>query len=188
MAVVTLLGTVALAQASSDEVNVEAAGQTSIESESKGEASPPIESILVTAQQSFFLLNSQIKYATERLYSVYSDLNEIEEFDVECRPSDWTGTHIKQQECWPKFFDDVVADNAQDWKLGFSEIIPVHQLKRIHADKFDELRANIIRVVNENPPAAEALLELGKLEQALETKKEQCKEQSAFLFILRICR
>ena len=119
LGVIAVVSTAALAQDSSDEANVEAADQDSIESAPKSEAGPPIESIIVTAQQSFFLLNSQIEYATQRLYSVYSDLNEIEEFDVECRSSDWTGTHIKQQECWPAFFDQIVADNAQDWRMGF---------------------------------------------------------------------
>ena len=188
--IVSMAGKAALAQNSGDEANVETVVEVEdlADSESGSEESPPIEAIIVTARQSFFLLNSQIKYATERLYSVYSDLNEIEEFDVECRASDWTGTHIRQQECWPAFFDEIVADNAQDAILGFGDVIPVQQLKRLHEDKFDALRANIVRVASANPAAADALLELGKLEKALEIKKEECKEQPALLFVLRICR
>lgn len=176
-----------LAQDSDDETRVESSAEESKTPENDSENSRQIEEIRVTAAQSFFLLNSQIEYATARLYSVYNDLNEIEEYDVDCRNSDWTGTHIKQQECWPAFFDDIVARNTQDARFGIAELMPVQQLKRLHAARFDELRANIEKVASENPPAAEALLELGKLERALAAKKERCKEQPAFLFVFRLC-
>ena len=71
--------------------------------------------------------------------------------------------------------------------MGFADVIPVQRLKRIHRDKIGGLRANIVKVADEDSPTAEALLSLGKLELALESKKERYLELPAFLFVIREC-
>jgi len=147
-----------------------------------------IEEIVVTAERSFYRLNVQIEYAKEKLYSVYNDLNELDEFDVDCRTSNWTHTRIQEQICWPVFFDRIVAENSQDSFNGLDLIMPVGHLKTQYQNKFDELRTNIAKVASENPEATAALMELGKLEEALRRKREECLEQPALLFFLRLCR
>lgn len=151
-------------------------------------AGVPIEEIIVTSQQSFRSLRLQIELAEEELYSLYNDLNDIDEFDVDCRQSDWAGTHIRQHMCWPQFFTEMTAQNAQDWRFGLNILIPVDQLKTKYEDKFDAARANIRRVAEEHPEAREALLEVGKLQAAAKRKREECLAQPAFLGVFRLCK
>lgn len=162
--------------------------ETLSDTELERRAGVPIEEIIVTSQQSFRSLRLQIEIAEEQLYSIYNDLNEIEEFDVECRQSDWAGTHIKQHMCWPQFFTQMTAQNAQDWRFGLNILIPVDQLKNKYNDRFDEARANIHRVAREHPEAHAALLEVGKLQAAARRKREQCMAQPAFLGVFRLCK
>ena len=119
---------------------------------------------------------------------MYNELNELDEFDVDCRNTKWTHTHIPDKACWPAFFDEAVAKNAEDFMLGFDVLIPVGQLELQYREKFEELRANIMLVASENSSAGEALMELGRLEVALQKKKDECMAQPAVLFIFRLCR
>ena len=152
-----------------------------------GEPVITIEQITVTGQQTFFSLRAQIEGAKEALYSTYNDLNLDDELDVNCRQSDWTGTHIKEQVCWPVFFENAVSENSQDYLRGIAVLEPVAQLQSQYQGKFDELRANITKVANENPEVEDALMELGALEAAYEKKREECMQQNPLLLIFRVC-
>lgn len=156
--------------------------------EQVSEASVSLEQITVIGQRTFFSLRNQIEDAKEALYSSYNDLNIDDELDVNCRPSDWTGTHIKEQVCWPVFFESAVAQNSQDFMRGNAVLEPVAQLQAQHQDRFDELRTNIMKVARENPEVEEALMELGVLEAAYERKRKECMEQTPFLLLFRICQ
>jgi hypothetical protein len=46
---------------------------------------------------------------------------------------------------------------------------------------------NLEKVARETPPVADAMMELGKLEQALALKREECMRKPAFLLIFRRC-
>ena len=122
------------------------------------------------------------------LYAAYNDLNNLDEFDVICKKSDWAGTHIQEQMCWPQFMTELSAQNAQGWRLGFDMLIPVNQLQLNNRDKFDDLRENIRVVALEHPDAAAALLEVGKLQAAMRRKREACMAQKPFLFVFRLCK
>jgi len=162
--------------------------QQTVTDETTSERVVTIEQITVTGQRTFFSLRAQIEDAREALYSTYNDLNLNDEFDVNCKQSDWTGTHLKEQICWPAFFKQAVSDNSQDYLRGIAVLEPVAQLQSQQQGKFDELRANIIKVASENPEVEDALVELGTLEAAYERKREECMEQTPFLLIFRVCR
>jgi hypothetical protein len=147
-----------------------------------------LEQITVTAQRTLYRLRAQIEDARNSLYSSYNDLNQKDEFDVNCRQSDWTGTHIREQVCWPVFFERAVAENSQDFLRGNAVLEPTRQLQTQYQGKFDELRANLIQVAAENPAVEEALVELGTLEAAYERKRAECMEQTPVLLIFRVCR
>jgi hypothetical protein len=157
-------------------------------SESVDQAAVSIEQITVTAQRTFFTLRSQIEDAKEALYSSYNDLNIDDELDVNCRSSDWTGTHIREQVCWPVFFEIAVSENSQDYMRGIAVLEPVAQLEAQYKGRFEELRANIIKVASENPEVEDALMKLGYLEATYERKRQECMEQTPFLLIFGICR
>ncbi len=149
----------------------------------------PIEEIVVTSRRTFYRLNVQLRDAQQRLFNDYNELNELDKFDVDCRRSNWTGSHINNSlECWPDFFEKVVSQNAQDDRMGIGILIPVKQLANQHSGEFDELRGNVLRIANENQVVLEALLEVGKLEAAIKRKRDECMAKPALLFVFRICK
>lgn len=164
-----------------------AAEDTAEENEPENEAVITLEQIIVTGQRSLFLLRAQIESARESLYSSYNDFNVDDEFDVNCQRVTWTGTHIPEQQCWPAFFERLVAENSQDSLIGIGFLIPAGELGNLYAERFDELRVNLEKVARETPPVANAMMELGKLEQALALKREECMRKPAFLLIFRRC-
>ena len=164
-----------------------AAEDTAEENEPENEAVITLEQIIVTGQRSLFLLRAQIESARESLYSSYNDFNVDDEFDVNCQRVTWTGTHIPEQQCWPAFFERLVAENSQDSLIGIGFLIPAGELGNLYAERFDELRVNLEKVARENSPVADAMMELGKLEQALALKREECMRKPAFLLIFRRC-
>jgi hypothetical protein len=80
-----------------------------------------------------------------------------------------------------------VAENSQDSLIGIGFLIPAGELANLYAERFDELRVNLEKVAGEPPPVADAMMELGKLEQALALKREECMRKPAFLLIFRRC-
>ena len=147
-----------------------------------------IEEIVVVSQQTFQRLRVQLDLAEVALYAAYNDLNDLDEFDVTCKNSDWAGTHIQEQMCWPQFMTELSAQNAQDWRQDIGMFVPVDQLQLNNRDKFDDLRENIRVVALEHPDAAAALLEVGKLQAAMRRKREACMAQKPFLFVFRLCK
>jgi len=117
-----------------------------------------IEEIVVVSQQTFQRLRTQLDLAEVALSAAYNDLNDLDEFDVSCKKSDWAGTHIQQQMCWPQFMTELSAQNAQDGRFDIGMLVPVDQLQLNNRDKFDDLRENIRVVALEHPDAAAALL------------------------------
>lgn len=146
-----------------------------------------IEEITVQADRSFFLLRAQLEFAKEKLYSTYNDFNEDDEQDVNCKQTDWTNTHIQEQQCWPVFFEKIVAENTQAAIRGEEFQLTIRQLERQLSKEFEQLRSNIEKVASENPELAESLIELGKLEQDYKRQHEECMKKPAFLLILRRC-
>ncbi|MBQ14191.1 MAG: hypothetical protein QGG67_11715 [Gammaproteobacteria bacterium] len=146
-----------------------------------------IEEIVVRAQRSFFLLRAQIDTAEDTFYSNYNDLNVNDEFDVDCRSVVYTGTHISKRECWPAFFDRLVARNSQDSLQGISFLETIGSLAAQYDNQFVNLRANIEKIAIENPSVADSLIELELLKQTLETRREACMKEPAILFLLRKC-
>lgn len=128
-----------------------AAEDTAEENEPENEAVITLEQIIVTGQRSLFLLRAQIESARESLYSSYNDFNVDDEFDVNCQRVTWTGTHIPEQQCWPAFFERLVAENSQDSLIGIGFLIPAGELANLYAERFDELRVNLEKVARETP-------------------------------------
>ena len=148
----------------------------------------PVEEIVISARQSFSSLRAQIDIAEKSLYNTYNDLNDLDEYNVECRKTDWAGTFIREQMCWPAFLTELSARNVQDWRRDLDILIPVDHLVLLYGDKIDALRANVRRIAGEYPEAAIALLEVGKLQAAMKRKYDMCMEQKPMLFVFRLCK
>lgn len=161
------------------------------EAESATQVAQPIEEITVIGQRSFLTLYNQLETTKIELYALYNDLNAEDDYDVECKKTNWTHTRIQRLECWPKFITEAMAQNAQDTFRGIASSYnaPVNQIEAQYSAEFDDLRANILRVAQENPEVAAWLMELGTIEQAILRKREECEKDPAFRFLFfRLCR
>lgn len=184
-----LLGIIAIASttASAQDHNDNSSSETQTETQSELMKVISIEEITVTAERSFFSLRTQIRDSKEKAFSQYNEVNELDEFDVDCRQSDWTGTHLRNQVCWPAFFEEVVAENTYAHLTYGDMLIPTQQLQNSYREEFSQLREHILTIAIREDSVGEAFLEHGKLKEALKRKREECMQRPAFLFIFRIC-
>ena len=77
---------------------------------------PPVaddtEEVVVRGRSSAFV-RERLVLAEDNLYSVYNDINLIEEFDIHCRMHAETGTRIPQRVCVPNFEKELSARKAK---------------------------------------------------------------------------
>ncbi|MYA36580.1 MAG: hypothetical protein F4X09_00820 [Gammaproteobacteria bacterium] len=148
-----------------------------------------IEEIRVTAERSPFVLRRQLEAATEDFVTDYNELNEIDEFDINCNRSNWTHTRIQGQACMPVFFERALAEAARmafiTGDFIFTDMSSVAFAVR---PKFEQLENHILQMALEHPDLTDSLLELGKIQAALKAKKDECMANPGFLGIFRLCR
>lgn len=148
-----------------------------------------IEEIRVTAERSSFVLRRQLEAATEDFVADYNELNEIDEFDINCNRSNWTHTRIQEQACMPVFFERALAEAARmAFITGDFIFTDMSSVAFDVRPKFEQLENHILQIALEHPDLADSLLELGKIQAALKAKKEDCMAKPGFLGIFRLCR
>ncbi len=147
-----------------------------------------IEEIIVTAERTRGSIRSELERVREKFFEDYSELNQIDKYDIDCRATRWTSSHIPEEFCWPVFFEQALANNVQDSMFGLSLYEPPAFIARNNKSEYEELRDNVARVANENPEIKEDLLEYLRLEAALNRKQRECDEKPAFLFVFKMCR
>ena len=148
-----------------------------------------IEEIRVTAERSAFVLRQQLEVAREDFYASYNDVNDVDEFDINCNRSNWTHTRIQGQACMPVFFERALAEAARmafiTGDFIFTDMSSVAFAVR---PKFEQLENHILQMALEHPDLTDSLLELGKIQAALKAKKDECMAKPGFLGIFRLCR
>lgn len=148
-----------------------------------------IEEIRVTAERSAFALRRQFEETTRNFIAGYNVVNDVEEFGINCKRSDWTGTHIQEQVCMPVFLERALADATQSAFITgdfvFADISFVAFSAR---PKFEQLQNHVLLLALEHPDLVDNLLELGRIQAALEAKKDECMAKPGFLGIFRLCR
>ncbi len=72
----------------------------------------PIEEITVRAEQTVMALRFQLRAAEDAMYARFNELNNNDEFDIDCRSVRHAGSHIPRRECEPKFFTRERQSNS----------------------------------------------------------------------------
>ncbi len=148
-----------------------------------------IEEIRVTAERSAFALRRQFEVTTRNFIAGYNDVNDIEEFDINCKRSNWTHTHIQKQVCMPVFYERALADATQSAFITGDFVFADRSFVVFSArPKFEQLQNHILQLALEHPDLVDTLLELGRIQAALEAKKDECMAKPGFLGIFRLCR
>jgi len=148
----------------------------------------PIEEIAVTAERSRSSIRTEMERLRTSLFNDYSALNQIDKYDIDCRSTRFINSHIPEDFCWPAFYEQALADNAQESFWDISILQTPANVARNHERDWEELRNNVVRIANENPELKEALLEYLRLDAALTRKQQECEVKPAFLFIFKLCR
>ena len=193
MALALLTGALSGPTSFSQDIQVDAESEASLQAEGIVESGQlpyiTIEEIRVTAERSPFVLRRQLEATTRNFVSGYNDVNVIEEFGINCKRSDWTGTHIQEQVCIPVFLERALADATQSAFITgdfvFADISFVAFSAR---PKFEQLQNHVLQLALEHPDLVDTLLELGRIQAALEAKKDECMAKPGFLGIFRLCR
>lgn len=106
-------------------------------------------------------LKAAITKAEDRFYEKYNELNEEDDFDIECRVQPPLGTRIPGRSCLTRLQLEAKADfgreylqNLQDMsKFGTVEIAkpPDTNPEAIWAARYDDYRANMLALLRAHP-------------------------------------
>lgn len=161
----------------------------------KEQSTRPIEEIVVISERTFHSLRIQIREKREDIFRAFNELNENEDFDVDCRLSDNTRVLVRRQVCVPVFFDKAIAENTQN---SIGDVLPggppatetsmsSRQIIRQEEDNFGTLNALMNEMAEKNAGFSESLDELSRMEREFDLRKERCMEKPAVLFLFRKC-
>ena len=136
-------------------------------------ADDDVEELIVRGRSRTFL-RERLVLAEDKLYSVYNDLNTIDEFDIHCRMHAETGTRIPQRICQANFQSELNAHKGQallaalrgeafgtDWQTAESEM----------EYKAEQLEAHMQRLALEHPELLEAMRELYEAMRAAQPRR-----------------
>jgi len=152
-----------------------------------------IEEIVVVSGLTLPSLRFQIREAKEALFATFNELNDIEEFSVDCRTLNQTYTRINKHACVPEFFDRAITQNSKDSfsfpggppQMDFLKSPSV--IAREQIDKYEELQAVIEKIAEENESFRNSFIEYARLELELEYREATCMEKPRVLFLFRKC-
>ncbi len=176
-------------------LNIDETGELTIS------APTTVEEITVTARRSLYSLRSEIRRTKRMLYLTYNEHNQVKEFQVHCRKKELYEDLLRAYRCWPQFFEDVVAADAQavingagmvravygGQSMNLQGITPIATLKARNRSRFESLKNNILVIAMEQPDVYDSLTKLAQLEQVYHSRREECLAKPPVLFVFRRC-
>ena len=136
-------------------------------------AADGVDEVVVTGRSMAFL-RERVEIAEDKLYSVYNDLNAIEEFDIHCRMHAVTGTRMLKRVCVPNFEKKHSAEKGRavlaafrgeafgtDWQSAENEM----------RYKIPLLEQHMQKLALENPMLLDAMRELYDAMQSLSPRR-----------------
>ncbi|HTR00987.1 MAG TPA: hypothetical protein VMH83_13395 [Candidatus Acidoferrum sp.] len=135
-------------------VAAEAVAKAAVEA-ANGVAKP--EQIIVTGQMSERELRVATVRALEKIYQIYSRLNDDRLYDVVCEDDKRTGTLLGQVRCTPRFYNMLMRNYGEAINIPQSEL----QARK------DELDRRLKLYVQQSQQLRDAVLEYNRLNQQL---------------------
>lgn len=155
----------------------------------------PIEEIVVISSSTFPSLRFQIREMKDAIFAAFNELNDDDDFDVNCASVGHTRSRIKKHVCRPVFFDKAISENAQAALGNWIPTAPAPtdflqsqaQIKSQQQRNFEKLQKLLLELAEEDEAFAASLIELGERELEFAYRKEVCMEKPAVLFLFRKC-
>lgn len=115
-------------------------------------ASGVSEEVVVHGTALWALREDVIK-AEDRFYARYNELNKVDDFDVECKWSAPTGSHIQQRGCLTRLAmraDQVYASDYVNFLQGAGPM-PDNDPHMVLLDRYTEFKENVLYLLKTSP-------------------------------------
>jgi len=188
------LSAIAQNQTDGTQTSAPVAVQPMPESRAEVQSTRPIEEIEVTSRRTFNLLRRNIRYAEEKLFVTFNELNTDDDFDVRCRKSHSLDVIRQKRVCHPAFFDAAIAEDAKQYtrNIDFGGVffgmgMTLDEIRVQEQEKFEKLEATMVMLAEEHDSLRNEILEWSGLKRDLRERKDACMKQPAVFFLLRRC-
>jgi len=139
------------------------------------------EEIIVTGQQSLHALELKIELTQDRMFGLFNDLNDDDNYDIRCTREAETGTRISQRVCRPEFLRKAIELNARAFLAGAQGSSSGEQASgtgAIHSlapqaeinFRYPILKEKMATLVERNPEFAEAVAEHQELIEEMQRR------------------
>ena len=134
----------------------------------------PLEEITVIGQRSIMSLRIQVDKAVDRMYSIYNEINQDDDYDIVCRREAPTGSRIKRKLCTPVYVERLQTEATQralyDMDESGSTSLYIDYTEIARNDV--KLRENMKKLILENPELLAAVLEHVRLRDELKRQRQ----------------
>lgn len=130
-----------------------------------------IEEIIVFGERSMPQLKREVFLAQENFFSVFSALNDDDEYDVRCFYETATGTRIKRHVCRAQFVTDAYSRAAARFVGGVSG--PFQDPELVVTMKSKTFEEKMTSLIAAHPELQEALNSYTKTRLTYETERER---------------
>lgn len=145
----------------------------------------PLEEINVISEKTRGAVRYQIKRAETRSYTLFNELNNSDEFDIECKRVKRGDTQIVRRFCEPNFLPKLrsqhtlVGPSSYRGRTFSGANFLTGSLRLEAENKYDQLQEEMLRVAMENSKYWDLLIRIGQLQEEYET----LEPESCFIFI-----
>lgn len=131
-----------------------------------------VEEITIIGQKQIFDIRKKILKAEDRVFGLFNELNEDDEYDIQCKVEAPIGSNIKRRMCLPNFYHRATADNASEFInliYGYSNFsTPSSPARLVFAIRNEVLQKKLRELARKNPELLDALRENYELNEELE--------------------
>ncbi len=114
---------------------------------------------------SFARMRMDMVALEKRFYALYNQLNQNDDFDVNCNSEAPLGSHIQRRVCRVVYYEKAQAEYAQALMLGYGAPPP----EVVELERRNDYRASVLKVLNSD----QRLLRLVREREALEKRYYQ---------------
>lgn len=154
-------------------------------------SSRPLEEITVIGEKTRGAVRYQIIREETRSYTLFNELNNSDEFDIECKRVKRGDTQIVRRFCEPNFLPKLRSQHTLVGPSSYGGLRGGHiftgaganfltgSLRLEAENKYDQLQEEMLRVAMENSKYWDLLIRIGQLQEEYET----LEPESCFIFI-----
>lgn len=130
----------------------------------------PMEEIVVYGDRSLIALRKQVYRAEENFFDLFNELNDEDEFDVQCFYFAPTGTRIRRHTCRANFVVAAEAEEIINFRDGPK--VAVAPAIGVIPQKRKEMAKKMLALLQERPELVEALNHVEVAKEAFYAERE----------------